>query len=289
MSELFLSPTIAEIANDLFMENPFSDLECIVGLNKPNEDKKNIFVIHNREGIIYQYKELAKLLDADYNFYGIQTKGLLKKTKLPETIEEMVTDYICEIKAIQPTGPYIIGGFCWGNWLAYKMVEMLEERGVEIEKLILIDENVLFPDNFVKHLQRKSKILRPLKLLKNRTRKVTKSKHANPMNYWPDIEEYKNKITKDEYADIQNERTVKENVDYLCQKKLGQELKIIIETDIFVIKAEENNLPKFTLEAWSEMTYGNVSFCKIQGDHDSLFSYPYVERLADVIRNNLKE
>ncbi|MCK4261003.1 MAG: amino acid adenylation domain-containing protein, partial [Halanaerobiales bacterium] len=286
MSELFLKSTIAEIANDLFMENPFSDLDCVVGLNKPVDDKKNIFIIHNREGIIYQYKELAKLLEGAYNFYGMQAKGLLKPTVLPETMKGMVTDYICEMKAIQPKGPYIVGGFCWGNWLAYKMVEMLEERGVEVEKLILIDENVLLPDAFVKYLQTRSKMVRPFKMARNITRKVTKNKDRNPMDYWSNVEEYKKSMEIS--VDIQNERTVKENVDYVCGKRV-KEIKNIIEADIFVIKAEDNDAPKFTQEAWSEMTHGKVSFCELPGGHDDLLSFPYVERLADEIRNDLNK
>ena len=285
MSELFLRPTIAEVANNLFTEDPLNDLDCIVRLNKPVEGRKNMFIIHNREGIIYQYKELAKLLEGDYNFYGIQARGLLKREKLPETIEDMVTDYICEMKAVQPEGPYIIGGFCYGNWLAYIMVQMLEEKGVDIEKLLLIDENVLIAEKFVKFLQAKSNVVRPLKFTRNAIRKVTQGR-KNPMDYWPDLEEYR-KSKEELPEDFINERTVKENINYLCEKTMTQEIKDLVRSDIFVIKAEENNLERFSKEAWSNMTYGKVSFVEIPGTHDNLFSHPYVERLAEEIKEEL--
>ncbi len=207
ISELFLRPTIAEIAHNMFMENPLNGLECIVSLNKPTEGKKNVFIIHTWEGIIYQYKEIAKSLEGEYNIYGIQAKGVIKPAKLPETLEEMITEYIVEIKAIQPKGPYIIAGYCYGNWIAYKMVEMLEDQGVPIDRMIQIDENAWLEDDKKAYLEKMTKISKPFRFAKKWFRKLITQRNKNPMDYWPDLEEYKNSKPQIE-GEIRNERTV---------------------------------------------------------------------------------
>lgn len=286
MSELFLRPTVTEIAYNMFIENPLDGLECVIRLNKPTEGKKNVFILHTWEGIIYQYKELAKQLEGEYNIYGIQAKGVLKPTRLPETLEEMVTDYICEIKSIQPDGPYIIAGYCYGNWIAYKMVQMLEDQGVPIDRMIQIDENAFLPDRIRKFIKAKTIVSWPKRSIQKWIRKFITQRNQNPMDYWPELEEYKKSKPQIE-GEIKNERTVREHVNHLCT--VGYLLDHLIRTNTYIIKAEENNLVRYTSRDWKKQVYGKVWFTEIPGGHESIFNYPYVEGLAKAFKRALEE
>ncbi|MCK4258963.1 MAG: amino acid adenylation domain-containing protein [Halanaerobiales bacterium] len=286
MSELFLWPTVAEMAQTMFIENPLKGLECVISLNKPTEGKKNVFILHTWEGIVYQYKELAKILEGEYNIYGIQAKGVVKPAKLPETLDEMLTDYICEIKTIQPEGPYIIAGYCYGNWIAYKMVQMLEDQDVPIDRMIQIDENAYMPDKTRKLIRVKTVVSKPYRFIRKWVRKLITWRNMNPMDYWPDLEDYKKSKSQIE-GEIKNERTVREHVNYLCT--VGYSLKYIISTDTYIIKAEENNLVRYTPEDWKKQTYGKVWFVEIPGGHESIFAYPYVEGLAKAFKRAIEE
>lgn len=58
---------------------------------------------------------------------------------MPQNLDELVSFYMHEIKQVRPKGPYIIGGHCFGIMFAYSLVQMLENMGETVEKLIVID------------------------------------------------------------------------------------------------------------------------------------------------------
>lgn len=286
IGELFQWPTAQEIAHNLFIENPLKGLECMIQLNKPTEGKKNVFILHTWEGIVYQYKEIAKRLEGEYNVYGIQAKGVMKPARLPETPEEMILEYIAEIKAIQPEGPYILAGYCYGNWILYKMVLMLEDQDVPIDRMIQIDENAYIKDPMRKHCELDKKFFRKYRKVRSWVRKNLTRKNRNPMDYFPSIEQFRKKYPPAE-GEIKNEHTVRQHINHLCQAKYW--LKRYVEADTYVIKSEENNLDRFTKADWEEIVYGKVWFEEIPGGHESIFAYPYVEGLTKAFKRTLEE
>jgi thioesterase domain-containing protein/acyl carrier protein len=56
-----------------------------------------------------------------------------------ETIEAMASQYIQQLLAIQPTGAFLLAGYCQGGLTAWEVVHRLERAGRQVEKLILID------------------------------------------------------------------------------------------------------------------------------------------------------
>jgi len=51
----------------------------------------------------------------------------------------MAAEYIKEIMAVQPRGPYLLGGYCMGGSIAFEMARQLTAMGENIELLILLD------------------------------------------------------------------------------------------------------------------------------------------------------
>jgi len=58
---------------------------------------------------------------------------------LAESIESVATDYLARIKAIQPQGPYAIGGFSMGAVAANQIAVQMAAAGERVSSLILID------------------------------------------------------------------------------------------------------------------------------------------------------
>ncbi len=79
----------------------------------------------------------------------------------------------------------------------------------------------------------------------------------------------------------------RENVNHLCTK--GYSLKHFVSVDTYVIKAEENNLVRYTPEDWEKQTRGKVWFVEIPGGHESIFAYPYVDGLVEAFKRALEE
>jgi amino acid adenylation domain-containing protein len=92
-------------------------------------------------GGLYCYN-LARQLGPDQPLYSVTPHGL-DGGPLPWSIETMAADRIEALKAIQPTGPYRLGGLCNGGVLAFEMARQLQSRGESVEALLLIDSRAL--------------------------------------------------------------------------------------------------------------------------------------------------
>jgi len=71
--------------------------------------------------------------------YALQARGL--DGTLPDTlhIEEMAAYYLREIKAIQPAGPYYLGGYCLGGCLAIEAAHQLRAQKEKVSLVALIE------------------------------------------------------------------------------------------------------------------------------------------------------
>ena len=68
--------------------------------------------------------------------------------------------HIESLRAVQPEGPYLIGGFCNGGMMAYEIARQLTKEGQKVELLALID-----PADAAPHKQVRKTITRVGKLL----------------------------------------------------------------------------------------------------------------------------
>lgn len=109
----------------------------IIAINPSGENPKS-FWVHGGPGYAAFYNNLSIALGSDYPFYAFQAKGYDGKG-IPRDFNDMVSKYIECIRAIQPVGPYFIGGFSSGGLVGYEIARKLEEQGEEIGQLIMLD------------------------------------------------------------------------------------------------------------------------------------------------------
>lgn len=84
-------------------------------------------------------RDLARSLPKDQPFYGLQARGVLHGAEFDSTIEDMARRYLDEVTAIQPTGPYYLGGFCMGGLVAYEMAQQLAAQGRTTAIVVMIE------------------------------------------------------------------------------------------------------------------------------------------------------
>ncbi len=101
-----------------------------------------VFLLHAIGGNVIGYHELAVLLPEDVPVFGIQAQGLDGVTRLPATVEEMASNYVGQIRAVQPQGPYFLCGFSAGGVLAFEVAHQLEQAGQRVGLVGLIDSNL---------------------------------------------------------------------------------------------------------------------------------------------------
>jgi len=87
--------------------------------------------------------QLAVHLGRDQPLYAIAPHGL-DGDPLPSSIEAMATERIETVRALQPAGPYWLGGYCNGAIVAFEIARQLQADGQRVERLVLVTP-VVFP------------------------------------------------------------------------------------------------------------------------------------------------
>jgi len=101
-----------------------------------------LFCIHSGSGLSWSYIGLSKHLGTDQPLYGLQARGFEGAEPLAPTIDAMASDYLEQIRRIQPNGPYHLLGWSFGGYVAHSMAAQLEQQGEKVALLALLDSNV---------------------------------------------------------------------------------------------------------------------------------------------------
>jgi thioesterase domain-containing protein len=110
---------------------------AVVVAMKPTGTRPPFFCIHAITGSAFPYHKLALHLPAEQPLYGVQSRGLDGKEEPLRRVEEMAAAYVEAIRAVQPHGPYHLGGYSFGGWVAYEMARRLLAEGEPIGVLAM--------------------------------------------------------------------------------------------------------------------------------------------------------
>jgi thioesterase domain-containing protein len=98
-----------------------------------------LFIVHAVGGGLLAYAELARAWASDRPLYGLQQPGFDSDPLEYATVEELATRYVEALRAHQPNGPYLLGGWSMGATIAIEMAHQLETAGERVAFLGLID------------------------------------------------------------------------------------------------------------------------------------------------------
>jgi len=102
-------------------------------------ERTPFFLVAGMFGNVLNLRHLARLIGVGRPFYGLQARGLYGDQAPHETLVEAATDYIAEMRQVQPHGPYLLGGFSGGGITAYEIARQLEAAGEKIALLVMLD------------------------------------------------------------------------------------------------------------------------------------------------------
>ncbi|HZP59686.1 MAG TPA: SDR family NAD(P)-dependent oxidoreductase, partial [Opitutaceae bacterium] len=141
LATLFKAPTIEQLAALIDGGAPGASSVCRVEALQRTGSRPPFFCIPGGASDIIVFRPLSVLLGSDQPFYGLQAEGLDgTKTDTPVIpITELAGHFIKEMRAIQPEGPYQLGGHCFGALLAYEIARQLHAAGQRVSLLALLD------------------------------------------------------------------------------------------------------------------------------------------------------
>lgn len=106
---------------------------------QPTGSKRPLFFVHPIGGTTLCYAQLARAIDPDRPFFGIQSPMIEDRATRPASIAELATRYIEALRQVQPDGPYLLGGWSFGGVIAVEMARQLQEGGQTVGRLVLLD------------------------------------------------------------------------------------------------------------------------------------------------------
>jgi len=119
----------------------------LVACLQPAGTKVPLFLIHAGGGYVFFYRALASHLAPDHPVYGIraetETDGLGHRFDRWQSLEQLAAHYIARMKAVQPRGPYSVGGGSFGGVVAFEMARQLRASGDSVCSVLLFCPELL--------------------------------------------------------------------------------------------------------------------------------------------------
>jgi len=272
LRRLFEFPTIAELAKCIETElHAQPQAKCWSSLVpiQVSGSKKPFFIVPGgggSESEFMVYAKLVYLLGHEQPVYGLQAHGL-DGEQVPHTqVETMATEYLKEIRAFQPEGPYLLGGECIGGRVAFEMAQQLQAQGQKVGLLVLIDTVYLSGIDYVTYL-----VYRILKIRQIRQNWKTLLE-LEPHERLPYLFDKAKKtmwrfIAKFHLNSVPSDHRIQQ-VKTNYQKTLRR-YRPKPYYGRMVLLATEANYEKNSTLGWETLAAGGLEIYKLPGDHSS--------------------
>ena len=130
-----LARCIAEHASERRAEPTLSNTILVL---ESQGERLPIFCFSTGEQDAYQFRHLSRWLGPEQPFTVVCPGHPVQQGRLL-TLEEIARQSVASIRALQPRGPYVVGGHCYGGVVAFEAARQLLAAGETIALLILFD------------------------------------------------------------------------------------------------------------------------------------------------------
>ena len=106
---------------------------------QPHGELLPFFCVSGILGSVLDLQPLSRCLGAQQPVYGLRSLGLDEDIPPYTLMEEIAAHHIQALKAVQPDGPYQLGGHSFGGKVAFEMAQQLQRQGEDVSLLVLMD------------------------------------------------------------------------------------------------------------------------------------------------------
>ena len=139
IATLFTYPTVALLSTFIEKENTANiKWKSIVPI-KPTGNKMPLYIVHGAGLNVLNFNDLSTYVDPQQPLFGLQGVGMDGEAISIDTIQEIAAHYVGEVIKHNPSGPYAVGGYSIGGFIAVEMVRQLEAMNKEVKMLAIFD------------------------------------------------------------------------------------------------------------------------------------------------------
>jgi amino acid adenylation domain-containing protein len=150
LATLFRAPQVRDLAGELRMTIN-REQGTLVPI-QPAGSRPPMYLVHPIGGHVFSYFSLSKALGPDFPVYGLKAFGWDDGVEPMGSIKEMAAAYVAAIRAHQPQGPYLLGGYSFGAVVAHEAAVQLSQAGQSVPLLALIDSYLTRTPRFLQSL-----------------------------------------------------------------------------------------------------------------------------------------
>jgi thioesterase domain-containing protein len=282
--------TIAKLTDLIYFEQTRIDHSTVVPLRHIQGSRPPLFAVHGVAGNVLGFYSLAKCLDANQPVYGIQAQSLLPGREALLSLEQMAAEYVADMRAVYPNGPYHLLGYSFGGLVAYEIAQQLRAAGLEVGLLGMLDTRP--PDLMRQKSTRRPLLMRilwRLHLLYLRTHR----RNGRLRYLWRRLRDrvqrvnYMYAANKGTGKVVSAARNVREinyvaSVSYSVRPYPGKVTLFRAEPD-----PSEDSLPPDL--NWGQVAMGGVDIKHLPGDHGRVLYQPGLDALAAELTAALRE
>jgi oxalate---CoA ligase len=215
----------------------------------------------------------------------------------PLRIEDLAARCRETLQSVQPHGPYMLGGWCFGGVVAFELARQLEASGEEVSMLALFDSRNLLPTGD-----------RGLRRLQNSLHVTGRKMRYHLRNSWG------RGLRRGAAYAWQRTQTVGRrcaktlwSISYRLWARANRPLPALLRSRnhaqssalsdylpkpvrapiVFFVAAERPPAGCEPQDEWSPWSESGVALCEIPGDHVSMFQEPGASLLAAGLRDHL--
>jgi thioesterase domain-containing protein len=98
---------------------------------QPRGTRIPIYAVGGHNGDVFAFRDLVRRLGDDQPFFGLQAPGLDGHGEPLDRVEDIAAYLASQIRAFQPSGPFVVAGFCAGGGVAFELARQLARAGAE--------------------------------------------------------------------------------------------------------------------------------------------------------------
>ena len=140
LASVFNLPTVAQMAAALLRPDQPEQWFSLFPIQTGNSEPRLFWMDYPNE---YGH-EIIQHLGASQAVYGLRYgigSAADARLTLP-ALQDWAAQYLADIRALQPQGPYFLLGHCYGGILAYELARQLQAAGQQVGHVIMIDSYV---------------------------------------------------------------------------------------------------------------------------------------------------
>jgi amino acid adenylation domain-containing protein len=146
---IFMDPTIASLASHITWIPSIHGYRYISEIPKwnclisaqPNGSRIPFFFVagyQKPEDTLLVLSQLLPNLGTDQPVFGFRPRWIDGNAEYA-SVDEMAHEFLTELRAVQPKGPYLLGGHCVGGIAAMEVAQLLLKEGEEVRLLLFLD------------------------------------------------------------------------------------------------------------------------------------------------------